>query len=90
MRTPQENGEGYKASSVLERCRQLKGEVLVIHGSADDNVHPQNTYELTEQWVQEGIPFDMHLYTNRDHGIRGGNTRNHIYGQIYRYLQRNL
>lgn len=90
MRTPQENAEGYRAASVLERCKNLKGDVIVIHGMADDNVHPQNTYELTEQWVQADIPFDMHLYTNRDHGIRGGNTNLHIYKLLYRYLKRNL
>ncbi len=90
MRTPQENAEGYKRSSVLERCKDLKGQVIVICGSADDNVHPQNTYELTEQWVQADIPFDMHVYTNRNHSIFGGNTSNYIYSQLFRYLQKNL
>lgn len=90
MRTPQENAEGYRKASVLERCQNLKGQVFVICGSADDNVHPQNTYELTEQWVQADIPFDMHVYTNRNHSIRGGNTSNYIYSQLFRYLQKNL
>lgn len=90
MRTPQENARGYAASSVLNRCKDLKGQVIVIHGSADDNVHPQNTYELTELWVQNDIEFDMHIYTNRDHGIRGGNSNSYIYNQLFRYLQKNL
>lgn len=90
MRTPGENADGYRAASVLERCKELKGQVIVIHGTADDNVHPQNTFELTETWVQEDIPFDMHLYTNRDHSIRGGNSNHYIYNQLYRYLRRNL
>ena len=90
MRTPQENADGYRKSSVLERCQNLKGQVIVICGSADDNVHPQNTYELTERWVQADIPFDMHVYTNRNHGIRGGNTSNYIYNQLFRYLEKNL
>ena len=90
MRTPQENAEGYRAASVLERATQLKGDVLVICGTADDNVHPQNTYELTERWVQADIPFDMHVYTNRNHSISGGNTSNYIYSQLFRYLQKNL
>ena len=90
MRTPQENADGYQASSVLERCKNLKGEVLLIHGMADDNVHPQNVYELSEQWVQMDIPFDMHLYTNRDHSIRGGNSNVDVYKRILRYLNKNL
>lgn len=90
MRTPQENGDGYAKSSVLNRCKNLKGDVLVICGTIDDNVHPQNTYELTEQWVQADIPFDMHVYTNRNHSITGGNTSNYIYSQLFRYLQKNL
>ena len=90
MRTPQENAEGYKKASVLERSKNLKGGLLVISGTFDDNVHPQNTYELTERLVQADIPFDMHIYTNRNHFIRGGNTSNYIYTQLYRYLKKNL
>lgn len=90
MRTPQENADGYRQSSVLERATNLKGDVLIICGTCDDNVHPQNTYELTERWVQADIPFDMHVYTNRNHFIRGGNTSNYIYSQLFRYLQKNL
>ena len=90
MRTPQENADGYAKSSVLGRSEALRGNVLVVHGSADDNVHPQNTYELTEQWVQQDKDFDMLLYTNRDHGIRGGNSNVHVYRQLFRFLERNL
>ncbi len=90
MRTPQENAEGYRKASVLERSDKLQGDVLIICGTADDNVHPQNTYELTERWVQADIPFDMHVYTNRNHFIRGGNTSNYIYSQLFRYLKKNL
>lgn len=90
MRTPQENEAGYAKASVLNRAKELKGKVIVITGSADDNVHPQNTFELTEQWVQNDIDFDMHVYTNRDHGIRGGKTNAYIYKQLLKYLKRNL
>lgn len=90
MRTPQENADGYARSSALLRASQLQGQLLIITGSADDNVHPQNTYEFTEQLVQSDIPFDMHVYTNRAHGIRGGNTNSYIYNQIFRYLKKEL
>ena len=90
MRTPQENAEGYRKASVLERSENLKGDILIITGTVDDNVHPQNTYELTERFVQADIPFDMHVFTNRNHFIRGGNTSNYIYTKLFRYLKKNL
>lgn len=90
MRTPQENEAGYKKASVFTRAKNLKGTLLIVCGSADDNVHPQNTYELTEEWVQNDIPFDMHVYTNRNHSIFGGNTNFYIYNQLFRYLLKNL
>lgn len=86
MRTPQENPEGYKASSVLEVASRLKGRLLLIHGSADDNVHVQNAMDLTTKLVEAGIQFDMAIYTDKDHGIRGGNTSQHIYGKMAQYI----
>ena len=90
MRTPQENHGGYEKASVLSRSKNLKGEVLLVYGTADDNVHPQNTLELQAKWVEEDIPFQMMVYTNKDHSIRGGNARTHIYTTLYRFLQKNL
>ena len=90
MRTPKENYDGYEKTSVLNRADKLKGKLLIITGSADDNVHPQNTYELTEQFVQNGIDFDMHVYTNRNHFINGGNTSKHLYKKMTDYLKSNL
>ena len=90
MRTPQQNADGYKAASALERAKNLKGSLLIVTGSADDNVHPQNTYEFTEQLVQEDIDFDMMVYTNRDHGIRGGNSNKHIYNKVLNHFKKNL
>lgn len=90
MRTPQQNADGYKAASVLERADKLKGNVLIVTGTADDNVHPQNTYEVTERWVQSDLDFDMMVYTNRDHFIRGGNANFHIYNKVYSYFSDKL
>ena len=90
MRTPQENEAGYDKASVFTRAKNLKGDLLICHGSADDNVHPQNTYELAEEFVQNDIEFDMHIYTNRNHSISGGNTSYYIYNQVYRYLKNHL
>lgn len=90
MRTPKENYEGYKASSALQRAANLKGKLLIITGSADDNVHPQNTYEFVEALVQNDILFDMMVYTNRNHFITGGNSQYHIYNKMFNFLQQNL
>ena len=76
MRTPKENGDGYQASSAISRASKLKGKLLLIHGSADDNVHLQNFMEYSEALVQANIQFDTQIYTNRNHSIFGGNTRN--------------
>ena len=81
MRTPQENPSGYDINPI-SRAENLKGELLICQGLADDNVHPQNTYEYTESLVQAGKDFKMNVYTNRNHSIYGGNTRNHLLRQI--------
>lgn len=89
MRTPNENASGYNCSP-MHRYQNLKGDVLIIHGLADDNVHFQNTAELTEVLTQADIPFDMATYTNRNHSIYGGNTRTHLMKRIERYLDQHL
>ncbi|MDA3929674.1 MAG: S9 family peptidase [Prolixibacteraceae bacterium] len=90
MRTPQENPDGYDDNSPINNVDNLTGNLLVIHGSADDNVHAQNTFEFTEAMVQKNIPFDMHIYTNRNHSIIGGNTRTHLYNKIFNYFETHL
>lgn len=90
MRTPQQNPEGYDENSPLSHAGDIKGNLLIIHGSADDNVHAQNTFEFTEKMVQEGVQFDMAIYTNRRHGIRGGNTSMHMYTKITHFLKEHL
>lgn len=89
MRTPQENSVGYDCSP-MHRYQKLQGDVLIIHGLADDNVHFQNTAELTEALTQADIPFDMATYTNRNHSIYGGNTRCHLFQRIERYFDLHL
>ena len=86
MRTPQENAEGYKASSAFTRADKLHGRLLLVHGMADDNVHFQNCAEYAEHLVQLGKQFDMQVYTNRNHGIFGGNTRMHLYTRLTEFF----
>lgn len=90
MRTPQENPQGYDEGSVLKNAQNLKGKVLIIHGSADDNVHLQNTMALTDLLVKYNIPFDEAIYTDKNHSIYGGNTRYHLYTRMANYLKANL
>jgi dipeptidyl-peptidase-4 len=90
MRSPQENAAGYDENAPLSHAGDIKGRLLIVHGSADDNVHVQNTYEFTEKMVQEGVQFDMAIYTNRDHGIRGGNTSMHLYTKMTNFLKDHL
>jgi len=90
MSTPRENPEGYDDNSPLTHAGDIKGGLLIVHGSADDNVHAQNTYEFTEKLVQAGIQFDMAIYTNRNHGIRGGNTTMHLYTKMTGFLKEQL
>jgi len=90
MRRPQDNPGGYDDNSPVQWADKLKGHLLLCHGTADDNVHVQNTYELAEALVQANKPFDMHIYTNRNHSIFGGKTRLHLYTKFVDYLNTHL
>lgn len=90
MRTPKENMEGYNASSAIHRVDKLHGELLLIHGTADDNVHLRNASEYSEALVQADKQFDMHIYTNRNHGIRGGNTTKHLLTRVTNFFIEHL
>ena len=90
MRTPKENMEGYQASSAMTRASQLNGELLLIHGTADDNVHLRNASEYSEALIQADKQFDMHIYTNRNHSIRGGNTTKHLLTRVTEFFIEHL
>ena len=81
MRTPKENPQGYDINPI-QRANNLSGALLICHGMADDNVHPQNAFEYSEALVQADKDFKEIYYTNRNHSIFGGNTRNHLLRQI--------
>ncbi len=92
MRTPQENPKGYDDNSPVNYADKLKNPFLIVHGTADDNVHWQNTAEFAEALVQTNKQFRQFLYTNRNHSIydRGGNTRNHLYTMMLDFWEENL
>ena len=90
MRTPQENPEGYDLNSPINYADQLEGKFLIIHGSGDDNVHVQNTMRMVEALVQADKQFDWMIYPDRNHGIYGGNTRNHLFQKMTNFIIDNL
>jgi len=93
MRTPQENPEGYKESAPITWVDKLKGKLLLLHGSADDNVHVQHSWMFNEALIEADKQFDMHFYTNKNHGYnhdRSGNTRYHLHVKITDFILNNL
>ena len=86
MRTPNENKKGYDEVNPISRASKLHGALLICHGLADDNVHYQNTAEYVEALVQADKDFRQLVYTNRNHSIYGGNTRNHLFRQAVNHF----
>lgn len=89
MRTPKENPVGYDDCPIA-RADKLHGELLLCHGMADDNVHFRNTAEYTEALVQADKDFCQLVYTNRNHSIYGGNTRQHLFRQCVNFFRQHL
>ncbi|SHE72214.1 dipeptidyl-peptidase-4 [Psychroflexus salarius] len=91
MTTPQENASGYDENSPITHVDEFtKGNYLLIHGSADDNVHVQNTMQLIEALVQANKQFDWRIYPDKNHGIYGGNTRLHLYTLMTNFINNKL
>ncbi len=90
MRTPQENPSGYDDNSPTTHAKLLKGKFLMIHGSADDNVHYQNAIEFAEALIQNKKQFQFMTYPDKNHGIYGGNTRPQLYQYMTDFLLENL
>ena len=90
MRTPNENKAGYDEVNPIARASQLSGALLLCHGLADDNVHYRNTAEYVEALVQADKDFRQLVYTNRNHSIFGGNTRNHLFRQAVNHFNATL
>lgn len=91
MTTPQENASGYDDNSPISHVDKFdKGNYLLVHGSADDNVHVQNTMQLIEALVQANKQFDWRIYPDKNHGIYGGNTRLHLYTLMTNFIKQNL
>ena len=90
MRTPQENAKGYDENSPINHVKKIKGKYLIIHGTADDNVHFQNSVMMVEEMIKKSIDFESGYYPNKNHGIYGGNTTYHLYNKMTKFILSNL
>ena len=90
MGLPDKNGESYDENSPINHVDKIKGKYLLVHGSADDNVHFQNSMMLAEALVQADVDFDMAVYPNKNHSIYGGNTRYHLFKKMTAFINENL
>lgn len=90
MRTPQENPKGYDDNSPINHVEKLKGNYLLVHGTADDNVHFQNAVDLMTALIKANKQFEQFSYPNKNHGIYGGNTRHHLYTLMTDFIFRKL
>lgn len=90
MRTPQENPDGYDRSAPVHRAEQLSGELLLVHGTGDDNVHFQNTVQLADALQAANRQFGLMIYPNRTHSISGGKTTVHLFDLVTAWLVEKL
>lgn len=90
MSTPQENASGYDAGSPIKLANQLQGNLLLIHGTADDNVHFQNTIDYTDALIKAGKQFDLFVFPDKDHSIRGAANRTYLYTKVINHLKNKM
>lgn len=90
MQMPQTNDMGYAGSEIISKAGQLKGRLLLCHGTADDNVHIQHSMLFVENLVKAGVDFEMQIYPNKNHSILGAETRLHLYRRFNKFLKDNL
>jgi dipeptidyl-peptidase 4 len=90
MGLPQSNAAGYDDNSPINHVDKMRGNYLLIHGLADDNVHFQNSAEMISALVKANKQFELFAYPDKNHGIYGGNTRLHLYDQMTNFLLEKL
>ena len=90
MRRPQVNDRGYESASLLPRAKDMTGKVLIIHGTADDNVHVQQAWQYIDALVKADKQFEMQFYPDDNHFLKKGNNAVHMHNRILEFLARNL
>ena len=90
MRLPEDNMEGYIQASPQTYAHLLGGKLLLVHGTQDDNVHYQHSLQMAKKLQDAGKQFEMMLYPNKNHSIRGAETQKHLYEMMKDFLLRTL
>jgi dipeptidyl-peptidase-4 len=90
MSTPAEFPTGYKDFSVINSAANLKGRLLLVHGTGDDNVHMSNTVQFIQALIAAGIPYDLQIYPRKTHSIAGPDVRTHLYNRILAQFEQSL
>ena len=90
MKRPVDNPDGYEKTSFIKTAKNLHGSLLLVHGTYDDNVHPQNSWHFIDELVKENIQFDMMFYPMRKHGIADDEARIHLYTKMLNFWKLNL
>jgi dipeptidyl-peptidase-4 len=90
MGLPTEFASGYKDFSVINSAANLKGHLLIAHGTGDDNVHFENTVQYIQKLIDYGIPYDLQIYPRKTHSIAGPDVRTHLYKRILAHFEQYL
>ena len=90
MRTPQQNSSGYDKGSAIKLADKLQGDLLLIHSTADDNVHVQNVMEYSRALIKANKQFDMFYFPDKNHFITGDNSRLYLYNKVIDFYKKNL
>jgi dipeptidyl-peptidase-4 len=90
MSLPAEFSDGYKNFSVVNSASKLKGRLLLVHGTGDDNVHIENTVQFVQKLIEAGIPYDLQIYPRKTHSIAGPDVRTHLYNRILTQFEQYL
>ena len=87
---PADNQSSYRDFSVVNSAADLKGRLLLVHGTGDDNVHMENTVQFLQKLIEAGIPYDLQLYPRKTHSLSGAQVRTHLYNRILEQFERYL
>jgi dipeptidyl-peptidase-4 len=90
MNQPADFSSGYKDFSAVNSAANLKGRLLLVHGTGDDNVHLGNTVQFIQALIQAGIPYDLQIYPRKTHSIAGPDVRTHLYNRILAQFEQYL
>ncbi len=90
MRTPQENPDGYDDNSPINHVDKIRGNYLLVHGTADDNVHYQNAIEMADALIEAGVDFELMIYPDHNHSIFTSSARLHLYRLMTDFLDRSI